>query len=206
MVSDCYPHRFVNPDNYLSVNREHRENIFSLIFSLALTLKRTQRNLANSRKYKEATTELTEILKQLRVIDYPTKNDHRSIYNQVWVTCRGLLKIFEIVQDKLNVNVVEHFIKYCRKKNNFFYQIASPIFDEQFCQNFNKIVRNNKKNSERQEYLAISRICNGLSYSQTTEVNKQVCIIHYLCYVILVFFVLFWCFLCYFWCFLCFFV
>lgn len=158
----------------MSVDRDIRENVYTLIFSLAVSLKRTQANLVTAQSYKKSTTELTECLKQLRVIDAKTKNDDRSIYNQIWVTCRALLKIFELLNNKLNVNVVEYFIKYCRKKNNFFFQIAAPIFDQQFCENFNKIVVNNKKNIERQEYLAISRICNGLSWNQTTQINKQV--------------------------------
>ena len=65
---------------------------------------------------------------------------------------------------------------YSRKKRNWWYDIAQPLFDNEFCDKYNKEVVAKKKNCDRQEFLAVSRIANGLSWSQTQNINYQVCL------------------------------
>lgn len=171
---DCFPDLFVDPELCMSVDPEYRRIIYSCIFTLAVRLKRSEANLKTAQAFKVGATELSDVLKELRVIDLDTVDDARSIYYQVHKTCHAILKIFKYCNHKLGTNVVEYFVKYCQKKRNFFYEVASPLFDREFCAQFNTASRAAKKNPERQEYLAISRIANGLSWEQTTQVNKQV--------------------------------
>ena len=173
-VDECFPDRFIDPECYNCVDPDPLYDIYSLIFSLALKLKRSNANLQTARNLKHKANKIVKLCEKLKVIDYNTINDKRSLWYQTSKTCKVLLKIFKHCETELNVNLVQYFVKYCRKRNNFFYEVAKPIFDGDFCEKFNKSVRENKKNSERQEFLAISRVVTGLTKRQNREVNEQV--------------------------------
>ena len=173
-MDECFPDRFINPECYNCVAPEPLYNIYSLIFSLAIKLKRSNANLKTARDWKEKSTKIVKLCKELSVIDFDTCDNPRSLWYQTSKTCKVLLKIFKHCENTLQVNLVEYFIKYCRKRKNFFYEVAEPLFDRQFCDKFNESVRKDKRNPERQEFLAISRVVTGLSKRQNREVNEQV--------------------------------
>ena len=165
----------MDPETYMTLDHDTQYEINSLIFSLALKLKRTRANLATAQSFKRSKNKLSKICDKLKIIDRDTIDDERSLWYQTRKVCQSLLKIFKHCENELQVNLVEYFLKYCKKHSNFFYETAKPIFDKEFCTNFNKNVLKNKKNPERQEFLAISRIVTGLSHRQNRAVNKQVC-------------------------------
>ena len=171
---DCYPQRFINPERLENVDDEDKTIIYSCIFTLAMDLKKNILNLKRAREYKAKSNELDKILRKIKVLDRGCVDDARAIYYKVSITIKAILSIFKYCQKELNVNLVECFLKYCKKQQNFFYEVATPIFDEIFARKFNQNVNDNKKNVDRQEYLAICRIACGITWKQNTSILKQV--------------------------------
>lgn len=172
---ECYPDRFINPESCVNWDRDTKYLVFSTIFSLALSLKRAEANLKTARGYKEASTDLIRQLQRLRRLDGFYKDTRKSKYYQIKHICEAILKIFKYCESELKINLVEQFIKYCKKTNNFWYEVATPLFNHEFCQIFNRERLDHKKNSDRQEFQAISRIASGLTFSQNIKLQKQVC-------------------------------
>ena len=173
---DCIPEHFINPDSLLVLPFHVRRQVYSAIFTLAILLKRANANLKTAKKIKNNNNEISKVIQAINVVNKNNKNNSQSIYYQVRVICKSVLKLFELCSEKLNVNIPKYFVKYSIKKKDIFYEIATPIYDSLFCKQFNNNLKKHTRNHERQEYQMITRLATGLSWSKNTKINNNVCV------------------------------
>lgn len=133
------------------------------------------------RKRTSDDTPLGKIFKQLRHLQFEHINNQKSIRLQLNHLSDCIINLFVELSGQLSTCAITYFIKRCKRINNIFYEISNPMYDKDFCDNYNKLIRYDNKSDERQLYLAMCRIQSKLSCQQNINVNKMVCICIFVC-------------------------
>ena len=136
--------------------------------------RKIKRNYDNSKRNKHKCSELDQLLKKLQIIDLDTVDNKASIYYQLRECFKCILQVFDLLSMKTSCCAITQFIRYCQRRENYWYQVATPLFDDVFCVRYNSCVKAHRYDREHNVELAVSRIASGMSYNQNTRVHKNV--------------------------------
>lgn len=184
-MKDCYPDQLFDITKLRSLLPDVRRNLYDTLHTLAMQLCRKQNNEKRAQQrmnQKVRNDAIDEVLKHFTTIQTSKPNIAPSTVNKYLKNiCDAIMTLFDCITRKFNVCGISYFVKYAKKFNNIFYHICEPIFDQIFCEKYNKMIKDRYSNPEHQIYLAIARVAAHLTWSQTDKINDMVAIFIYAC-------------------------
>ena len=178
---DCKPSRILRKFgvylyDIIALPQEVFNGVNEAICSLSYQLKKciNNRNKRKQREKEYGINNLKKILKNFEKINRSHINDNNSMSRQLSGFVKNVINLFNFVSNKLDTCSITYFIKYCKRYQNLFHEIANPYYDMLFCKNYNKLIRDKYFDPNHQMYLMVQRIATHLSFSQVDSVNKMV--------------------------------
>ena len=117
---------------------------------------------------------LTLLIDQLLLIKRARSDNQIQIQRNLYKLFKIIVNLFREIGDKWDICAISNFIKFCKKINNIFYEIAEPCFDDIYCHKYNQMIKQEYRNVDRQMWMTMCRICARLTWSQNDKMNKMV--------------------------------
>ena len=172
----CFPDNFLTLSRLDNIDFEIKYDIYSIIYSLANHSRLLQYSLNRLSSVLNVNTDLAQICKNIKSLDRKHKNTYWAQRKQLSNLTKTILKLFEYASDKLDTCMVKYFTKYIIRTENFFYNESLPLWNKSFSKTFNKKVKKQKHNNDRQLFIAMSRIAAQISQHQNNRINNMVCV------------------------------